>query len=120
MIVTKNDTKDGVDGCRSIHLLHFYIFTPFSENRHAWRYVNTASRMTPKMTAMKDSVLNQSKNFAQNNRVGQSIQRTFTPNHQVTHTKDSMVKSEGKHVSNENKSLIKLYLDMVKLKFLLN
>ena len=48
---------------------------------------NMASRMTPKMTAMKDSVLNQSKNFAQNNRVGQSIQRTFTPNHQVTHTK---------------------------------
>ena len=32
---------------------------------------NMASRMTPKMTAMKDSVLNQSKNFAQNNRVGQ-------------------------------------------------
>jgi len=126
-----------------------------------------ASRMTPKMTAMKDSVLNQSKNFTQNNRVGQmlsnmrgqasntvqqgkhwighqaqqvkqatnnilekeipltqpkvaiagagsvqvgkgvtlreagqNIQRTFTPNHQVTHTpKDSMVKSEGKHVS---------------------
>ncbi|MGX0195857.1 pre-toxin TG domain-containing protein [Staphylococcus haemolyticus] len=134
-----------------------------------------ASRMTPKMTAMKDSVLNQSKNFTQNNRVGQmlsnmrgqasntvqqgkhwighqaqqvkqatnnilekeipltqpkvaiagagsvqvgkgvtlreagqNIQRTFTPNHQVTHTpKDSMVKSEGKHISNENKSLDK-------------
>ena len=32
--------------------------------------------------------------------VGQSIQRTFSSNHQVTHTpKDSMVKSEGKHVS---------------------
>ena len=31
---------------------------------------------------------------------GQSIQRTFSSNHQVTHTpKDSMVKSEGKHVS---------------------
>ncbi|MCT1763351.1 DNA/RNA non-specific endonuclease [Staphylococcus epidermidis] len=128
---------------------------------------NMASRMTPKMTAMKDSVLNQSKNFKQNNRVGQmlsnmrgqasntvqqgkqwighqaqqvkqatnhilekeipftqprvavagvgsvqagkgvtlkeagqSIQRTFSSNHQVTHTpKDSMVKSEGKHVS---------------------
>ena len=128
---------------------------------------NMASRMTPKMTAMKDSVLNQSKNFTQNNRVGQmlsnmrgqasntvqqgkqwighqaqqvkqatnhilekeipftqpkvaiagagsvqvgkgvtlreagqSIQRTFSSNHQVTHTpKDSMVKSEGKHVS---------------------
>ncbi|WP_415918583.1 hypothetical protein [Staphylococcus warneri] len=131
-----------------------------------------ASRMTPKMTAMKDSVLNQSKNFTQNHRVGQMlrnmrgqashtvqqgkqwighqaqqvkqatnnilekeipftqprvaiagagsvqigkgvtlreagqhIQRSFTPNHQVTHTpKDSMVKSEGKHVRDrENK-----------------
>ena len=31
---------------------------------------------------------------------GQSIQRTFSSNHQVTHTpKNSMVKSEGKHVS---------------------
>ena len=29
--------------------------------------------MTPKMTAMKDSVLNQSKNFTQNNRVGQML-----------------------------------------------
>ncbi|MGZ9501596.1 DNA/RNA non-specific endonuclease [Staphylococcus epidermidis] len=36
---------------------------------------------------------------------GQSIQRTFSSNRQVTHTpKDSMVKSEGKHVSSgENK-----------------
>ncbi|ESV24409.1 ADP-ribosylating toxin, partial [Staphylococcus epidermidis CIM40] len=34
---------------------------------------NMASRMTPKMTAMKDSVLNQSKNFKQNNRVGQML-----------------------------------------------
>ena len=34
---------------------------------------NMASRMTPKMTAMKDSVLNQSKNFTQNNRVGQML-----------------------------------------------
>ncbi|MBB1176628.1 hypothetical protein [Staphylococcus epidermidis] len=86
--------KDGVDGCRSIHLLHFYIFTPplVKTGMHGGMQ-NTASRMTPKMTAMKDSVLNQSKNFAQNNQVGQSIQRTFTPNHQVTHTpKDSMVK----------------------------
>lgn len=32
-----------------------------------------ASRMTPKMTAMKDSVLNQSKNFTQNHRVGQML-----------------------------------------------
>ena len=49
---------------------------------------NTASRMTPKMTAMKEIVFSTSlKNFAQNNQVGQSIQRTFTPNHQVTHTK---------------------------------
>ena len=63
--------------------------------------------MTPKMTAMKDSVLNQSKNFAQNNRVGQSIQRTFTPIIKSHTPKDSMVKSEGKHVSNENKSLDK-------------
>ncbi|MDU2281915.1 MAG: hypothetical protein E7E03_11535, partial [Staphylococcus sp.] len=36
---------------------------------------------------------------------GQSIQRTFSSNHQVTHTpKDSMVKSESKHVNHTNKS----------------
>lgn len=36
---------------------------------------------------------------------GQNIQRTFTPNHKMTHTpKDSMVKSEGKHVNHTNNS----------------
>ncbi|MGK8527177.1 hypothetical protein ACRS38_09850 [Staphylococcus epidermidis] len=64
--------KDGVDGCISIHLLHFYIFTPplVKTGMHGGMQ-NTASHMTPKMTAMKDSILNQSKNFAQNNQVGQ-------------------------------------------------
>ena len=36
---------------------------------------------------------------------GQNIQRTFTPNHKMTHTpKDSMVKSEDKHVNHTNNS----------------
>ena len=64
--------------------------------------------MTPKMTAMKDSVLNQSKTCTEQS--SRPKYSTYIHIQSSSHThKDSMVKSEGKHVSNENKSLIKLY-----------